>query len=183
MNTLDGLTGGPDIIYLGLGSNVGDRRGQLARAVASLSRWAGGQLRQVSSLYETAYVGPGAQRPYLNACVAMATVSSPADVLTLCRDLERAAGRAPDTHMQPRPLDVDLLLHGVATVASRELTLPHPRLAERRFVLEPLRELAGEAPLPGLECSASSLLRSPGVADQCVDRVAGPDWWREGAPA
>lgn len=130
-----------EIVYVGLGSNLGRRRRNLLAAAAALRR-AGVVVCRASSLYESAYVGPGqAQPPYLNAVLEVTTSRSPLQLLELTQGIERRMGRSPVTHMQPRPLDVDLLFHGDVTCAGERLTLPHPRLAERRFVLEPLHEL------------------------------------------
>jgi 2-amino-4-hydroxy-6-hydroxymethyldihydropteridine diphosphokinase len=132
----------PDVVvYLGLGSNRGDRRAFLCGAIRALASRGVEPLR-VSPLYDTDYVGPLApQDPYLNAVLEARTALAPEALLDLVHQVEREAGREPDTHQRPRTLDLDLLLYGDLRLDTPRLTVPHPRLAERRFVLEPLRDL------------------------------------------
>jgi 2-amino-4-hydroxy-6-hydroxymethyldihydropteridine diphosphokinase len=132
---------GPVRAFVGLGSNLGDRRRHLRRAVATLE--AAGDVTAVSPVYETEPVGgPEGQGPYLNVVVALATADSPEDLLARCRALEAAAHRVRTVHHGPRTLDADVLLVGDLVRAGSDLTVPHPRLWERRFVLAPLRDLA-----------------------------------------
>ena len=124
--------------YLGLGSNLGDRRAQLRAAVAALP-----DVTAVSPVYETEPVGgPPGQDPYLNVVVALDTERSPRELLELGRQLEEAAGRVRTVPGGPRSLDVDVLLVGDLTVREPDLVVPHPRMWERRFVLAPLADLA-----------------------------------------
>ena len=124
--------------YLGLGSNLGDRRAQLRRAVDALP-----DVVAVSPVYETEPVGgPAGQEPYLNLVVALETERSPRDLLELAHDLEDAAGRVRKERHGPRTLDVDVLLVGRLCVDEPDLVVPHPRMWERRFVLAPLADLA-----------------------------------------
>ncbi|MDQ4070820.1 MAG: 2-amino-4-hydroxy-6-hydroxymethyldihydropteridine diphosphokinase [Actinomycetota bacterium] len=124
--------------YLGLGSNLGDRRGHLRAAVAALP-----DVVAVSPVYETEPVGgPSGQGPYLNVVVALETDLSPRQLLDLGRQLEQAAGRARTEPSGPRTLDVDVLLVGELTVREPDLVVPHPRMWQRRFVLAPLADLA-----------------------------------------
>jgi len=134
--------------WLGLGANLGDRGARLRDAVRDLAAARGVRVMAVSGLWESAYVGTGQQAPYLNACVEVETGLAPPALLGLCKSLERAHGRAPDTHLQPRPLDLDLLLYGDLQQPDVEPLLPHPRLAERAFVLEPLAQIAPARVLP-----------------------------------
>lgn len=125
--------------YLGLGSNLGDRRAHLRAAVAALP-----DVVAVSPVYETEPVGgPPGQAPYLNLVVALDTDLGPRDLLDLGRGLEEAAGRVRTEPNGPRTLDVDVLLVGDLTVREPDLVVPHPRMWERRFVLAPLADLAG----------------------------------------
>jgi 2-amino-4-hydroxy-6-hydroxymethyldihydropteridine diphosphokinase len=156
----------------GLGSNLGDRRSFLAAAVRGLA--AGGKVVAVSSLYETAPVGGPPQGPFLNAAAVIDTGLSAPAVLDLCRALEREAGRRRRVRWGPRTLDMDLLLCGREVVNRPGLQVPHPRLAERRFALEPLAEAWPDAALPD-GTPVSSLLAA--VAEQEVAVVAGPGWW------
>ncbi len=124
--------------YLGLGSNVGDRRGHLKAAVAALP-----DVVAVSPVYETEPVGgPPGQDPYLNVVVALDTELSPRQLLDLGHRLEQAAGRVRRERDGPRTLDVDVLVVGDLTVREPDLVVPHPRMWHRRFVLAPLADLA-----------------------------------------
>ena len=124
--------------YLGLGSNLGDRRAHLRAAVAALP-----DVVAVSPVYETDPVGgPPGQSPYLNLVVALETDLSPRQLLDVARTLEEAAGRVRSERHGPRTLDVDVLLVGDLTVHDDDLVVPHPRMWQRRFVLVPLADLA-----------------------------------------
>ena len=124
--------------YLGLGSNLGDRRAHLRAAVAALP-----DVVDVSPVYESEPVGgPAGQSPYLNLVVALDTDLTPRQLLELANSLEEAAGRVRAEKDGPRPLDVDVLLVGDLTVDEPDLVVPHPRMWQRRFVLAPLADLA-----------------------------------------
>jgi 2-amino-4-hydroxy-6-hydroxymethyldihydropteridine diphosphokinase len=135
--------------YLGLGSNVGDREAHLRAAVAAL-REHGVDVEAVSSLYETEPVGEVLDQPdFLNAVVRVRTGLEPEELLGLCKAIEVEQGRMLGGQRHgPRPLDVDLLLVGDLEHKSDRLTLPHPQVADRRFVLEPLLELDPGLALP-----------------------------------
>jgi 2-amino-4-hydroxy-6-hydroxymethyldihydropteridine diphosphokinase len=127
--------------FLGLGSNLGDRRATLQRAVDGLA--AGGDVTAVSPLYETDPVGgPDDQGPYLNLVVELGTADSPRQLLARARALEKEAHRVRTVRFGPRTLDVDVLLVGDLVVDEPDLVVPHPRMWERRFVVEPLADLA-----------------------------------------
>jgi len=162
---------------LGLGSNLGDRRSFLAAAVRRLGE--AGRVVGVSSLYETAPVGGPPQGPFLNAVMVVDTALSPRRLLELAQAAERAAGRRRLVPWGPRSLDVDLLLYGGAAIEEPGLRVPHPRLAARRFALEPLLEAWPEAALPDGTPAAALL---PGVAGQDARVVAGPGWWEPAPP-
>jgi 2-amino-4-hydroxy-6-hydroxymethyldihydropteridine diphosphokinase len=168
-------------VFLGLGSNQGNRRAHLRAAIAAMRGWPQTSVRRVSGLYESAYVGPGRQARYLNACVELDSALEPLCLLDLAQGLERAAGRPPRSHLRPRNLDVDILACERSRVASDRLVIPHPRIAERRFVLEPLAELDAELLLPGWETTPRELLRRDAVQRQAVVRLADSDWWSEEA--
>ncbi|HEV8296857.1 MAG TPA: 2-amino-4-hydroxy-6-hydroxymethyldihydropteridine diphosphokinase [Acidimicrobiales bacterium] len=124
--------------FLGLGSNLGDRRAQLREAVDAIP-----EVVAVSPVYETAPVGgPDGQGPYLNLVVELDTRRSPRELLDICRERETAAGRVREVRWGPRTLDVDVLWVDGATVDEPDLVVPHPRMFERAFVLMPLRDLA-----------------------------------------
>ncbi len=127
-------------VFLGLGSNVGDRWKMLRDAVGSLP-----DVVAVSPVYETDPVGgPAGQSPYLNCVVELSTALPPRRLLGICHRLESAADRVRTERFGPRTLDVDILLVAGVEVHDPDLEIPHPRLRERRFVLEPLRDLAPE---------------------------------------
>jgi 2-amino-4-hydroxy-6-hydroxymethyldihydropteridine diphosphokinase len=136
--------------YLGLGSNVGDRAGHLRAAVAML-RERGVEVEAVSSTYETEPVGEVLDQPdFLNAAVQIRTDLEPEALLDVCKEIEAERGRSLDAPRHgPRPLDVDLLLLDDLELSTERLTLPHPEVGSRRFVLAPLLELDPELTLPG----------------------------------
>jgi 2-amino-4-hydroxy-6-hydroxymethyldihydropteridine diphosphokinase len=165
---------------VGLGSNIGDRLAHLDAGLGALSvRW---KPVARSSLYESAPVGPVEQAPFLNAVAVFETSQSPTEVLARLLAAEQTRGRTREVRWGPRTLDLDLLLFGDATVAEPGLTVPHPELLNRRFVLEPLLEAWPEATLPDGTRLSSSL---PAVGEQHVENV-GPwnvslwrrTWWR-----
>jgi 2-amino-4-hydroxy-6-hydroxymethyldihydropteridine diphosphokinase len=135
--------------FLGLGSNVGDRRSHLEEAVAALPRH-GVEVLASSSVYETEPVGLLLdQREFLNACLRVQTALSPQDLLDACKGVELALGREPGgVRHGPRPIDVDVLLLDSVELVSERLTLPHREVTSRRFVLVPLLELEPDLALP-----------------------------------
>ena len=130
-------------VYLGLGSNVGNREQHIQQA---LSKLAAPDLRiaRVSSVYETEPVGFTAQRSFLNLVAEIETELFPMQLLARIGKIEQALGRVRTVPNGPRTIDVDILLYGRAVIRSARLEVPHPRMAERRFVLVPLAELAPE---------------------------------------
>jgi 2-amino-4-hydroxy-6-hydroxymethyldihydropteridine diphosphokinase len=154
--------------YLGLGSNEGDRLGALRAAREKLVR-RGIAVVASSSAYETAPQGEVLdQRDFLNACLAIETDLDPERLLDACKEVERALRRVPGGPRHgPRPIDVDVLLLGDVVHDSARLTLPHPEVSARRFVLEPLLELDPDLTLPDGTPLAPRLAA---VADQPVRR-------------
>jgi 2-amino-4-hydroxy-6-hydroxymethyldihydropteridine diphosphokinase len=144
--------------YLGLGSNIGDRRAQLATAVAALPQ-RGVEVLASSSVYQTEPVGLVLnQRDFYNACIRVRTEHGPEQLLDVCKDVERAQGRDPGTVRHgPRRIDVDVLLLGSLEYSSLRLTLPHREVLSRRFVLMPLLELDPELTLPDGRRAADGL--------------------------
>ncbi|MCL6480783.1 MAG: 2-amino-4-hydroxy-6-hydroxymethyldihydropteridine diphosphokinase [Firmicutes bacterium] len=128
-------------VYLSLGSNLGDRRTHLLRAQQALQA-AGVRILRQASLYATEPVGPTAQHWFLNTVVEAETELMPRQLLRAIQAIERRQGRRRLVRSGPRVVDIDILLYGTSVVRTAELQIPHPRLAERRFVLAPLRELA-----------------------------------------
>ena len=145
--------------YVGMGSNLGDRAGNLLLGVRGMMS-AGLTVLRLSSVYETEPVGvEGAQPAYLNAVAELAApLPSPDELLARLLEIERALGRRRDTPRAPRTLDLDLLLYGDERRTSELLALPHPRLHLRRFVLAPLAELCSDSRHPTLGLSYAELL-------------------------
>ena len=166
---------------LALGGNLGDVEATLRDALARLAA-ALGPLT-IASLYRTAAVSPispVSQPDFWNTAALASTSLPPAAVLALAKSLELAAGRRPGVRDGPRPLDVDLLIHGDRVASAPELTLPHPRLAGRRFVLAPLAEIAPALPVPPSGVTVAELLArlGPMGPEDRVERVG----WRGGEP-
>jgi 2-amino-4-hydroxy-6-hydroxymethyldihydropteridine diphosphokinase len=136
--------------FVGLGANLGDREATLRAAVDAIGGEAGVEVVAVSKLRETEPVGVGEQPPYLNGAAELETTLTARELLDLLLAVERSFGRVrtPGEH-DPRTLDLDLLLYGDETIDEPELHVPHPRLHDRRFVLEPLAELAPGLVVPG----------------------------------
>jgi 2-amino-4-hydroxy-6-hydroxymethyldihydropteridine diphosphokinase len=151
--------------YLGLGSNVGDRRTQLTAALAEIERFA--SVESVSSFYSSDPVGYTRQRKFWNAAVSLLWAGTPEALLRAVQQVERRVGRRLTFAGGPREIDVDILDLGGAVRNKRDPVLPHPRLAERRFALAPLAEIAPDwrHPVSGLTAKQllASLPRRPGV--------------------
>jgi 2-amino-4-hydroxy-6-hydroxymethyldihydropteridine diphosphokinase len=141
---------GPVKVYLGLGANLGDRQGNLLRAVELLSQW--GQIEELSSVYESEPVGYLEQPPFLNAVCQLTTTLTAEELLAVDKNIEAALGRIQSFRNAPRPIDIDILFYGEQVINSPQLTIPHPRLEERAFVLVPLAEIAPDLvhPVSGL---------------------------------
>jgi 2-amino-4-hydroxy-6-hydroxymethyldihydropteridine diphosphokinase len=155
--------------YLGLGSNEGDRLASLRAARAALAR-RGVEVSATSSVYETAPQGKVRDQPdFLNACLKIETELEPEELLAVCKRVERELGRRGGRRHGPRPIDVDVLLLDALEHQSELLTVPHPDLTRRRFVLEPLLELDPELELPDGTRIAAAV---DAVADQRVRRAA-----------
>ena len=139
------------VAFVAIGSNLGDRAAHVAHAFAALDRSPGIRVVRRSTVHETAPVGPPGQGPYLNAVAELATSLSPRQLLATLLDIERTRGRdrTAEVRFGPRTLDLDLLAWGPAmpggrTIDAPGLQVPHPRMHERPFVLEPLAEIAPE---------------------------------------
>ena len=137
--------GGPRV-HLGLGSNLGDRRRNIERAVELLGERM--QVECVSRFYETPPMYEERQPPFLNAVCRCASPPAPRDLLRFIQEIEANLGRVPGPKNSPRPLDIDILLYGSLTLDEPDLAIPHPGIAERPFVLIPLAEIDPDAVHP-----------------------------------
>ena len=156
------------MVYLSLGSNVGDREAQLRKAILDLQSL--GTILRVSAFYETEPVEYIDQPWFLNCVVAMETRLSPQILMKKLLSIEEEMGRRRIQQKGPRSIDIDILMFDAVVTKSKDLTIPHPAMHERRFVLEPMAEIAPEARHPLLHKSVSELLKElpPG---QTVRRV------------
>ena len=146
-------------VFIGVGSNEGNRLELISKAARALGSTSGIRLVQMATILETEPVGGPPQGPYLNTVVELDTVLAPAELLRVLQDIERRFGRQPSSERWgPRPIDLDLLLYDDRVIHESALDVPHPRLHERRFVLEPLAQLAPEVIHPVLKQSIVNLL-------------------------
>ena len=143
-------------IYLGLGSNMGDRRENLERALDYLSQRLGKIER--SSIYDTEPTENTAQPRFLNMVCQAKTMLRPEDLLTLVKGIERKMGRQPGRPNSPRPIDIDILFYGDRVVDTPDLKIPHPRMNYRAFVLVPLAEIAPRLVHPVYKKTAKEML-------------------------
>lgn len=152
--------------FLAFGGNLGQPLAQFRQARTLLARHPQIDVVAGAPLYRTPAVGGPADQPdYLNSVVEINTGLTATELLRFCQSIENEAGRTRDVHWGPRTLDIDLLFHGDKIIDSPELTLPHPRLHERHFVLLPLNDLAPEFVHPRLDLSVAQLLRQLPPAD------------------
>jgi len=157
----------PVTAFIGIGANLGDARANVLDAVARLGKLPGAALEAVSSLYRTAPIDSSGD-DYVNAVARLSTSLPAQQLLEALFGIEQAHGRERPYFNAPRTLDLDLLLYGDEQIATATLTVPHPRMHQRAFVLMPLLELAPELVLPGLGRAAGF---APGVADQGIIRL------------
>jgi 2-amino-4-hydroxy-6-hydroxymethyldihydropteridine diphosphokinase len=151
----------PELVFLSLGSNVGDREKNLRTAIAALVDL-GVQIKKVSSIYETEPVDLLEQPWFLNCVVEGQTAEPPAVLLKKLRELERHMGSKKLVPRGPRLMDLDILIYGRQTIDSPELQVPHPRMTLRRFVLAPLAEIAPDLKHPSWSGTAAQLLATSG---------------------
>jgi 2-amino-4-hydroxy-6-hydroxymethyldihydropteridine diphosphokinase len=146
----------PVIAYIGLGSNIGDKKANCLKAVELLQQFA--RVVRVSSLYITEAVGYKEQEDFINAVVAIETDQAPQDLLRSCHAIEDSMGRKRTVRWGPRTVDLDILLYGDEVVNQPDLIIPHPLMAARKFVLVPLVEIAPDVVHPVISKSAARLL-------------------------
>lgn len=151
----------PTLAYIALGANLDDRAASLFAAVARISQLQSVRLSRLSDLFETAAVGgPPDSPPFLNAALEIQTTLAPGALLKALLEIERDLGRTRRERWEPRIVDLDLLLYGEQILSGQELIIPHPLMHERRFVLEPLAQIAPNLVHPTLQMSISGLLQS-----------------------
>ena len=153
-------------VFIGLGANLGDCKSTLRAALAAIGQLHGTRLLRISPLYGSAPVDAGGP-DYLNAVAELATTQAPQALLQALQAIERSAGRERPYRNAPRTLDLDILWFGDRVIDTPALTVPHPRMAERAFVLRPLADLAPE------RVDAAAL---QAVASQDIHRLEGPGW-------
>lgn len=139
----------PVIAYLGLGGNVGDVAAAMRGALRAIDTNPDCEVTGVSRVFRTPPWGPVEQDWFLNACAAIETRLSAPDLLSLVLETEKAFGRVRTTRWGPRTLDIDILLYGITPVSLENLTIPHPRMIERAFVMVPLADIAPDVMLKG----------------------------------
>lgn len=143
---------------LSLGSNLGDRYGTLDKAIRRLDSHPGISVSKVAAYLETAPVGYLEQGKFINSAVSIETSLSPVELLETVLQIEADLGRKREVRFGPRTLDIDILLYGDLVISSEALTIPHPRLREREFVLVPLAEIAPEKRIPPTGLTAPEML-------------------------
>ena len=171
---MEELMSGPVAAYLGLGSNMGDRKACLTKAMERLSDTPSLTLKRSSSIYETDPWGYIEQPDFLNCVLEVETRLSPVSLLMRAKEVEMEVGRQPGRRYGPRLIDVDILLYGDQTLqfADPDLQIPHPRMNQRAFVLVPLAELNENLMHPTSQATIADLIRE--VDDQDSVRVWGP---------
>jgi 2-amino-4-hydroxy-6-hydroxymethyldihydropteridine diphosphokinase len=151
---------------LSLGSNMNAREQNILEAIHRLDSTEGVSIRSFSSLYESEPVGEGLTGSFINAAAIIETIHAARALLGICMELEKGAGRRREGFVHDRPLDIDILLYGDLVTDEDGLEIPHPRLAERAFVLLPLAEIGGDINVPPDGRSVEELL------ERC-----GGEWW------
>jgi len=162
------------VAFLGLGSNVGDRLQNLTVAVRELADSESIEVVKLSPVYQTEPVGYVAQEDFYNMTVEISTSLSPGDLLDEVKRIESDMGRQITEHKGPRIIDIDILLHGDTPTVQHNLTIPHPLMTEREFVLKPLSDIAPNAKIPTLNITvaeALSIIDEQKRVDRLTDEV------------
>jgi 2-amino-4-hydroxy-6-hydroxymethyldihydropteridine diphosphokinase len=146
--------------YLSLGSNIGDKKNMLESAIASIGNTAEVTVENISSFYVTEPVDGSSGDNFLNCAVEIETTLEPLDLLDTIEEIEVLHGRTAKASKKPRTLDIDIILYGGMVVAFPRLKVPHPRMAERKFVLEPLGQIAPELRHPTLNMTSAELVKA-----------------------
>jgi len=174
---MNGVIVMPEIAYIGLGSNLGDKEANIKRALELLNASSGVRVKRVASLYRTAPVGFTGQDWFINTVAEVETGLGPHDLLALLLAVEKKLGRVRTVRWGPRTVDLDLLLFGEERITTPDLTVPHPHMSERAFVMAPLAELAPELTIPGP--GKAAVLARTLAGEQLVQRDS---WDRSKAP-
>ncbi|MEO1703586.1 MAG: 2-amino-4-hydroxy-6-hydroxymethyldihydropteridine diphosphokinase [Pseudomonadota bacterium] len=164
----------PSTVFLGLGGNVGDVKSAMQWALGQISNVPVTRISAVSPLYKTPPWGIKTQNWFLNACVALSTTAKPHAFMRELIDVEKRAGRVRDMRWGPRTLDIDILTFEDLSVKTPQLTLPHPRMLDRAFVMTPLADIAGDLIINGASVRDISVR----LADHHME-IAARDWMRQ----
>lgn len=161
-------------VWLGLGGNIGDVTATMAMALKRLHQHGGISVEAVSAIYKTPPWGLESQPWFLNCCARIETSLTPEALLALCQEAERAGDRKREIRWGPRTIDIDILVFEGVEQLEQRLTIPHPRMLERAFVLLPLAEIS-----PGLELSGQTAAKRAGIIESTgVEKlVTEQDWW------
>ncbi|MFX3619025.1 MAG: 2-amino-4-hydroxy-6-hydroxymethyldihydropteridine diphosphokinase [Sporolactobacillus sp.] len=159
-------------VYLGLGSNIGDRALFLRQALERLSQCEGIRAAECSSIYETEPYGPVSQNKFLNMAVRLDTLLPPAALLNVLQQIEQDLRRKREIHWGPRTIDLDILVYGREVISTEKIALPHPEISRRAFVLKPMAEIAPHLVVPGINQSIIELW-------QMVEEKEGVHLWRK----
>lgn len=159
-------------VFIGLGSNLDDPGAQVRKALRELADIPRSRVLAVSSLYRSAPMGPQDQPDYVNAVAQLQTGLTAEQLLDALQAIEQTHGRTRGEHWGPRTLDLDILLYGDSTLHTERLSVPHPGIAQRNFVLYPLAEIDATLAIPGAGSVQSLLAQCPQDGLVCMDRVA-----------
>jgi 2-amino-4-hydroxy-6-hydroxymethyldihydropteridine diphosphokinase len=157
------------IAYISFGSNLGDRIDMIVRALKCVNRSESILIKSVSHLYETEPIGYAAQSDFLNGVAELSTPLTPLELLATLQDIERTLGRTRDVRWGPRCIDLDILLFNDVIMDQKKLTIPHPEMHKRKFVLAPLADMAPDVNIPGTRKTVTRMLHD--TVDQSLVRL------------